>query len=508
MRIPLSALLVPVLALTVTLVGPTGAGSSPGAAGSPAQAPAVAERGGGASRGLTVAVFAPSEATRLVRVVVTGPADFRKVLRRATTYEWPDARPGTYKVRARPYRLYEQRVRANRPRRVVEVREHRAGRNDGTLVSMFYPAPLLCRETGGGVRAWGAGDSGQLGRSGTGDHPQARSVRHLHGISDLAGGQAAVYARCWAGGSVWVWGSDTYGALGNGAATGNRHYPIKLPGLTGVRQVAARDRGGVAMKDDGTVWSWGWGDYGQLGDGAPFDSSRIAHSPVQVDGITTATDVVAAGNTAYALLSDGTVVAWGNGSAGQLGNGAKDDSATPVPVTGLAGVAQLAAGHDFALALLESGAVWAWGNGTQGQLGQGETASSSVPIEVIASGVRQVAAGFAAGYARTTEQTLLSWGSQRHGALGNGVVSNDPVTSPAPVPDLTHVRDVASYGYSAYAYSEVQDLMAWGSNDRGQLGTGAPLTTGGDGHPLPAWVPRTGAARMITAGTRNGYIVN
>ena len=117
-------------------------------------------------------------------------------------------------------------------------------------------------------------------------------------------------------GTVWSWGYNNKGQIGNGTITVNELSPVQATGLTGVVSVAAGYEHTVALKSDGTVWTWGYNNYGQLGDGTTTDES----SPVQVSGLTGVIAIAAGYEHTVALKSDGTVWAWGYNTYGQLGD--------------------------------------------------------------------------------------------------------------------------------------------------------------------------------------------
>jgi alpha-tubulin suppressor-like RCC1 family protein len=131
-------------------------------------------------------------------------------------------------------------------------------------------------------------------------------------------------------GTVWGWGSNNYGQLGNGT-TATSSVQTQVSGLTNAVSVAAGASHTLALKSDGTVWSWGYNSNGQLGDGTTVNKS----TPVQVSGLSGAVSVAAGGNTSYAIKSDGTVWAWGYNNYGQLGDGTAVAKTTPVQVTGV-----------------------------------------------------------------------------------------------------------------------------------------------------------------------------
>jgi len=172
---------------------------------------------------------------------------------------------------------------------------------------------------------------------------------------------------------------------------------------------------------------------------------------VQVSGLTDATAIAAGDSTAYALRSNGTVWAWGNGSQGQLGIGdTAINRGTPVQVSELTDVTAIAAGDGTAYALRSNGTVWAWGNGSQGQLGNGFPFNSGVPGQVPAlNTATTIAAGNYTGYARLTDGTVRAWGYGVFGQLGNQAMSNSAV--PVPVYGLTGVSAIASGGEAGFA---------------------------------------------------------
>ncbi|MGH7967843.1 MAG: RCC1 domain-containing protein, partial [Limisphaerales bacterium] len=154
-------------------------------------------------------------------------------------------------------------------------------------------------------------------------------------------------------GSVWTWGSDVSGKLGDNQVSpsynvtnNDSFWPLRVHGpgnvgyLTSVVAISAGESHNLALRADGTVWAWGWNGFGQLGNGTTND----AHTPVQVSGLS---NVVAISGRAYhclALKSDGTVWAWGWNSFGQLGNGTTANYvATPVQVIGLTNPASISA---------------------------------------------------------------------------------------------------------------------------------------------------------------------
>lgn len=188
-------------------------------------------------------------------------------------------------------------------------------------------------------------------------------------------------------GSVWTWGNNWKGQLGDGTDGTNRGKlaPVKVTGLSDVVSVAAGSYFTAAIKQDGTVWTWGNNDNGQLGDG----TTTNRNTPVQVSGISDIVALSAGQNHIAALKADGTVWAWGNNSSGQLGDGTENyETTTPVQVKGLTDIIGIAAGSLNTLAVGKDGNVWGWGENLVGEIGGGELTSSLVPIKI--SGLQDV----------------------------------------------------------------------------------------------------------------------
>ncbi len=152
-------------------------------------------------------------------------------------------------------------------------------------------------------------------------------------------------------GSLWAWGSNSSGQLGDGTTTA-RTTPTPI--LTGVATLAAGSYHTLALKTDGSLWAWGYNYYGQLGDGTTTNRS----TPTQV--LTGVAAIAAGGDHTLALKTDGSLWAWGANGYGQLGDGTTTNRSTPKQV--LTGVAAIAAGGDHTLALKTDGSLWAWGS--------------------------------------------------------------------------------------------------------------------------------------------------
>src|SRR5664279_4171495 len=214
-------------------------------------------------------------------------------------------------------------------------------------------------------------------------------------------------------GAVWAWGGAEEGQLGDGSTT-NSPVPVPVFGLTDVTAVAGGGLAGYALRRDGTVWSWGYGSFGQRGTGACC--AMVSPVPLQIPGLSGITAIAAGGGTGYALRRDGTVWSWGDGSSGALGDG-DDESYSTVPVQvwdlDMTRVTAIAAGTRAAYALDADGHVWAWGDGFYGALGNNSTLGSKIPVRLSGLSdvtVTAVAGGLSTGYTVGSDGAVRAWG--------------------------------------------------------------------------------------------------
>ncbi|WP_018588427.1 RCC1 domain-containing protein, partial [Salinispora arenicola] len=287
----------------------------------------------------------------------------------------------------------------------------------------------LALTSAGTVLAWGQNVHGQLGDGTTTDRDTPVNVDLPPGtdVTAIAAGDDHSLALTSAG-TVLAWGQNVHGQLGDGTTT-DRDTPVNvdLPPGTDVTAIAAGDDHSLALTSAGTVLAWGQNVHGQLGDGTTTERD----TPVNVD-LPPGTDVTAiAGGDDHslALTSAGTVLAWGQNDDGELGDGTTTDRDTPVDVDLPAGteVTDVAAHGDHSLALTSAGTVLAWGNNSSGQLGDGTTTSNSTPVDVdlpAGTEVTAIAGGDSHSLAVTSAGAVLAWGNNSSGQLGDGTTTD------------------------------------------------------------------------------------
>ncbi|ANS74175.1 hypothetical protein AWM70_05920 [Paenibacillus yonginensis] len=210
------------------------------------------------------------------------------------------------------------------------------------------------------------------------------------------------------GGTVYTWGQDSYGQLGNNSTVSGIASPVGVKKLTGIVDVDSGVRSSIALKQDGTVWMWGGNMNGQLGIG----STAISSVPVQVPGLRSISAISGGiGYHSMALASDGTVWTWGENKYAQLGDGTRTNWTTPVQASNLEHITAIAGGGYHSLALDDNGNVWGWGDNSQGQLGQGNKTLTTRPLQVAGiTGVKLIAAGGFHSLAMRKDGVVWGWG--------------------------------------------------------------------------------------------------
>jgi alpha-tubulin suppressor-like RCC1 family protein len=297
-------------------------------------------------------------------------------------------------------------------------------------------------------------------------------------------------------GSVQCWGSGTNGQLGNGASSDSL-VPVTVSGLVDAVAVSAGGSQSIgtshvcALKADGTVWCWGYGGNGNLGNGFAGSSNvpvqvMISISPTVIP-LTNATAVTSGGGHSCALIADGTIRCWGRNSDGQLGDGTSTQKNVATLVSGgITTFASLDAGAYHTCATLADGTARCWGQNTFGQLGNGNNTGQLAPVTVSLTGAdraKSIDVGDYHSCALIFNGTVRCWGANTTGQLGNATTTNSNV--PVAVQagggvNLSTVSSIAAGGANvggaiqgtSCAVLANGSMKCWGYNGFGELGNG------------------------------------
>ena len=287
-----------------------------------------------------------------------------------------------------------------------------------------------CIKTDGTLWLWGFNTSGQLGNNAI--------LSRSSPIQTVSGGTNWKMVACGGfstaaiktDGTLWLWGINTLGVLGNNAIL-SRSSPIQtVSGGTNWKQVSMSQYNCAAIKTDGTLWNWGGNSGGQLGDNTTIETS----SPVQtVAGgtnwkqVSSGSSVGGASATA-AIKTDGTLWTWGNNLLyGQLGDGTVISKSSPVQTVSAGNNwEQVSMSQSGCAAIKTDGTLWNWGIGDWGSLGDNTTVSKSSPVQTVAGGTnwKQVLRSYPTTLAIKTDGTLWTWGNNEYGQIGDNTIVN------------------------------------------------------------------------------------
>jgi alpha-tubulin suppressor-like RCC1 family protein len=260
-------------------------------------------------------------------------------------------------------------------------------------------------------------------------------------------------------GTAWAVGSNKFGQLGSGWADTHSDEPVRVCGLEDIKSLAAGASHSVALKKDGTVWTWGSNDKGQLGNGT-VENHEL---PTAITGLNDVAAVAAGSSHVLALKKDGTVWGWGSNNLGQLANAAVESIATPTHIAGLEDVVAIATGAMHSTILKKDGTVWSFGYNGSGQLGDGSMEFNRIaPVKIAElDEIIAISGGHHHTIALRRDGTAWSWGSNSYGQLGNGRVS-EKSTVPIQISGLSGVKDITASANRSFAVLKNGSVNVWG----------------------------------------------
>ncbi|MGE5416561.1 MAG: Ig-like domain-containing protein [Acidobacteriota bacterium] len=274
-------------------------------------------------------------------------------------------------------------------------------------------------------------------------------------------------------GTVWAWGVNNCGQVGNGKAD-FKGGPINV--LTGAKKIFAYGGSSFAIKDNGKVWGWGknWKAttaYVPGNDTYLQGYGNDQRVPVEIEGLADIDSISVAYPTALALTNDGKVIDWSARSEVGILDGASSTNQTRL--WNVTDAKAIAAGNGHALVIKKDGTVWGWGDNDQGQLGNGEVTNARVVLPRQVSNLNNIvaiAAGYKYSMALRYDGTVWAWGDNSRGQMGTGI-GNSPLITPEKIKDLSNIAAISAGSYHALALDRSGMVWAWGDNSYGQLGT-------------------------------------
>lgn len=358
--------------------------------------------------------------------------------------------------------------------------------------------------------AWGSNASGKLGdnTTATKTSPVAPSASFTFPgqagalfndwVSVSAGIEHTLALR--SNGTIWAWGLNTYGRLGDNTVTA-RSSPVSV--VTNFRDWISVSGGlvhSLGLRANGTLYAWGRNLSGELGDG----TTTSRRTPVVVVGGFTDWVSISASYHNLGVRANGTLYAWGYNTQGQLGDNSTSKRSSPVPVIGgFTDWISASAGRYHSLGLRANGTLWAWGLGSNGRLGDNTTSNRSSPVSVVGGFTDWVSeSALRASAGIRANGTLYTWGANSNGELGHGTTSSrsSPVLVVGGYTDWASV----SVGFNHMLGIRANGvLLAWGSNGSAELGDttfiakSSPISVAGG---IADWV-------FASAGNANGFAI-
>jgi alpha-tubulin suppressor-like RCC1 family protein len=325
------------------------------------------------------------------------------------------------------------------------------------------PAPVMA----GQLWAWGSNSSGSIGDNTT--VKKSSPVQTIAGGSDWTkiSGKENHKVGMKTDGTLWLWGQNNAGQLGDDT-TVNKSSPVQtIVGGTNWSSVACGGNHTAAIKTDGTLWLWGQNSYAQLGD----DTNVSKSSPVQtIAGGTNWSSVSCGREHTAAIKTDGTLWLWGWGGSGRLGDNTTNVS-TSSPVQTIVGGnnwSSVSCGRDHTAAIKTDGTLWVWGLNNAGQLGDDTTDNKSSPVQTIVGGTNwsKVDGGYSVTAAIKTDGTLWLWGQNYDGNLGDDttVSKSSPVQTIAGGSWTSVYCGGSSYDKFSAGIKADGTLWTWGTN--------------------------------------------
>jgi alpha-tubulin suppressor-like RCC1 family protein len=320
---------------------------------------------------------------------------------------------------------------------------------------------------------WGSNYSGQLGNNSiinTNSPVQTLSAGNNWSVISLSANHAAAIKT---DGTLWLWGSNFQGQLGDNTVV-NKSSPVQtFSGGTTWSKVACGTNSTAAIKTDGTLWTWGWNFVGQLGDNN-FSSKS---TPAQTVASGTTWSLISGGGIHYvATKTDGTLWVWGHGGFGQIGNNDTNNRNSPIQaIPGTTTWSKISCGTYYTTAIKNDGSLWVWGRNSYGQLGVNTTLNISSPVQTVSLGTNWnlVGCGYNHMTAIKSDGTLWTWGSNTNGILGDGTTTHrsSPIQTVSQNTTWSKVF-VGSYASNNGATKTDGTLWMWGPNTDTVLGSG------------------------------------
>jgi len=383
--------------------------------------------------------------------------------------------------------------------------------SSGNFTSVSAGSSHTCgRLINGSLMCWGNNWDGRLGDGTTTDRYNPTYINSSKNFSSVSTGNGDYGPTCGVliNGSAMCWGYNYYGGIGDGTNT-NRHNPTYVNSNENFSSVFAGSEHTCGILVNGNAMCWGYNWYGEIGDG----TTGYEINPVPVDSSENFSSASAGGWHTCGRLVNGSLMCWGYNGAGQVGDGTEDiDRPNPIYVNSSKNFSSVDAGIYHTCGVLTNGSVMCWGSGSSGRLGDGYATQRNNPVYVNSSEIfSSVSGGYRHTCSRLVNGSLMCWGDNSDGQLGNGTRSSgEEAHNPIYInssENFTSVSAGISLNYRFTCGMLINgSLMCWGDNHYGQMGDG----TSGNYRPNPVYINSNENFTSVSAGNRHacGRLVN
>jgi len=362
--------------------------------------------------------------------------------------------------------------------------------------------------------SWGYNGQGQLGQNNKTKYSSPTQVGTNTNWAKIGGGTEGSSVAIKNDGTLWTWGKDSYGVLGQNTASGTGFSSPKQVGTDNTwNEVEGQQQGMTAIKTDGTLWTWGQNSNGQLGqnEGDLFNTHMSSPTQVGTDN-TWNKPVVSYSKSSGSIKTNGTLWIWGSNNYGKLGQNSTGPLSSPTQVGTNTTWNQVYMGQESSLASKTDGTLWTWGDNGAGELGINNLTQRSSPTQIPgttwATGTRSLSSADEFGAAIKTDGTLWMWGLNEQGQLGqNQGPGGNPgsYSSPTQIPGTTW-RSVFCGRKNSFATKTDGTMWSWGYGNRsssGLLGQNNAITYSSPVQiPGTTWSTNLGGNQFTTLGMK------
>ena len=325
----------------------------------------------------------------------------------------------------------------------------------------------LAIDVHGNLIGWGLNNNGQLGDETVLDKLTPTLIKEGTKFVEVSAGGLFSLALDEEG-NLWSAGANGVGQLGDGT-TVDKNTLVQITNSDGTKftKISAGLTHSLAIDENGTLWTWGHNSKGQLGNGTTTNSS----TPIKIGEGTKVIEISAGNECSFAIDETGKLYAWGANEQSKLGLGDEETKLTPVLIEGdtIFKKVEASTGEGYTLAIDEAGNLYTWGANTYGQLGNGSFESKKVPTKIEEGKTfEKIDAGYNTSFAIDTNKNLWSFGANGNGELGDG--TQELTNTPKQV--LTNVTSVGASWNHTIMLTEGGSLKACGANENGELGSG------------------------------------